>query len=181
MSRTHTTVLALIVSAVSVVALAITLVVVPVVYDLVYDEYTVIEVAPKQSAELAGLRFELVASAAFPGEGLDVNQVPIGDGLIAAVIEIEDTTGKAEDEPISCDAQLVEPATGRTWDTVVSERDFGYGITDESTTQCYVDEDSIRYEPVFLTPDGVYDDVVIEITVSSDLRNALHFELVPST
>jgi hypothetical protein len=75
---------------------------------------------------------------------------------------------------------LVEPSTGRTWETLVSEREFGYGIADDSSTNCLLDDEHLNYEVVFLTPDGVYDDVVVEVTVTSEFDQLLRFELVPS-
>ncbi len=135
--------------------------------------------SPDEPVELGGFTFTLTASAEFPGEGVDENQVPIGNALVAAIFQIEPSAGTGPDARSGCDAQLIDTGTGRTWDTVVSERDFGYGIADESSTNCLLQDEPLQYEVVFLTPDSVYDDVVIELTVQTEQETVLWFELVP--
>ncbi len=43
----------------------------------------------------------------------------------------------------------------------------------------YSNDEPLQYEVVFLTPDSVYEDVVIELTVSTEHETVLRFQLAP--
>lgn len=178
MTARRSTVIALIVAAVSALGLAGSLVLLPMYYDAAFSAKPIV-VGPDEPVEFGGYTFTLTASAAFPGEGLDENQVPVGEALVAAIIEIEPGPGIGADDIDTCDAELLERSSDRTWDTLSSEREFGYGIADDSSTNCLLDDEALQYEVVFLTPDGVYDDAVVDITLASDFDRFLRFELAP--
>lgn len=178
MTRRRATLVALIVSVVSVLGLAGSLVALPIYYDVTYAAKPIV-VTPDEPVEFGGYTFTLTASAAFPGEGLDENQVPVGSSLVAAIIEIVPGPGTGDDDQDTCDAELLEPATGRTWETLSSEREFGYGIADDSTTNCLLENEPLNLEVVFLTPDGVYDGAVVDIKLTSDFERFLRFQLEP--
>lgn len=177
MTRLRRNLIALAVCILSVAGLGASLVAVPLIDDL-SSEPTVTVIPANESVEIGDWTFTLTNSGEFPGEGRDENSIPVGDALIAAVIMIEPGPGVGADEGIGCDAELVEPGTERQWTQLVSEREFGYGLLEDSDTLCYLEAEPRQLEVVYLTPDGVYDDVAIDVTVSGDFDKVFRFELI---
>jgi hypothetical protein len=177
MTRFRRTLIALAVCAVSLLGLGASLVAVPLSYRL-QGEGTVIVVPAGEPIEIGDWTFTLTNSGEFPGKGVDENGLPTGNALIGAVIMIEPAPGVREDDEQYCDAALVQPGTEREWNTLVSEWEFGYVLLEGSRTQCAMRVESHQYEAVFLTPEGVYDDVAIDITLNNDLHHVFRFELV---
>lgn len=177
MSRVRRNLLALAVCLVSLVGLGASLVAVPVLNDL-DSEDTVVVVEPGEPAQLKDWTFTLTDSAEFPGKGLDVNRVPVGNALVAAIIMIEPGPGVGPDDSRGCDATLVQTGTDRSWDPLVTEWEFGYELAEDSTTHCYMDEETKQLEVVFLAPEGVYDVAAIDITMNIDFTDVFRFELV---
>ncbi|MBN9238347.1 MAG: hypothetical protein BGO97_01585 [Micrococcales bacterium 70-64] len=161
MSWLRRNIAALIVIVVSLPALATVLVVVPLL-DQPADDVRVVQ--PGDTAQAAGYSFTLTASQEF--EGTDDNGIPVGTSLIGALIDVTRAGGTDE---LSCDADLTSRAGGteRSWTTVSSPRDFGYGVGDDSETTCYLEDEPFQYETVFLVPSGTYDGATIDISVGS--------------
>lgn len=146
------------------------------------EEGVWIEVPQGETVESNGYSFTLTLSGEFPGKGLgdDGNAIPLGDSIVGAALEIEvvgDVPG--DDEIVGCDAQLTSRAGGveRVWRTVSSEADFDYAIDESRTAYCILEGEPFGLESVFLTPEGVYDDATLDLTVGED---QFRFELVHS-
>lgn len=132
-----------------------------------------VEVPQGETVESNGYSFTLTLSQEFPGEGLsgDGNAIPLGDSLVGAVIEVKivgDVPG--DDVTLGCDAELTSRADGqeRSWRAVGDESLFDYAIGDDRTAYCILDGEEFGLETVFLTPEGVYSDATVDLTVGED-------------
>lgn len=151
------------VSLVSLLGLGASLVAVPLIDDAAYGP-KVTAVAPDEPARIGDWTFTLVKSGAFPGEGLNENSIPVGNALVAVMFRIEPGPGVGADDVASCDLELVQPSTGRSWEQAPDEEEFGYGLDPDSDTLCLMNDEPLQLEAVFLTVDGVADDVEVRLT-----------------
>lgn len=132
-----------------------------------------IDVAQGETATSNGYSFTLTLSQEFPGEGLggNGNAIPLGDALVGAVLEVR-IVGEipGEDEIVGCDTELTSRAGGeeRRWQTVGDASQFDYGIGEERTAYCILEDEPFDLELVYLTPEGVYDDATVDLTVGED-------------
>ena len=134
---------------------------------------TWVDVPQGKTVESNGYSFTLELSKEFPGQGLgdQGNSIPLGDALVGAVIVVKvvgDVPG--DDETLPCDAELTSRAGGveRTWRQVSDESLFAYAIADDRTAYCILEGEEFGLETVFLTPEGVYDDATVDLTVGDD-------------
>lgn len=129
------------------------------------DRVTTSPVVPQgDAAEVGDYSLVLSNSKEFVGTGVDENKIPLGLALVAAIIDF--TPGKGAGE-LGCTTTLVVPgrAGELSWPEVLNPADYGYGVGDDSDTNCYFDNETGSLEVVYLTPKGVYADAVIEVSV----------------
>jgi hypothetical protein len=122
-------------------------------------------VAQGDPVEVNGYSIVLTNSKEFVGTGVDENKIPLGLSLVAAIIDFTPGDGAGE---LGCTTTLVAPGPGgeRRWPEVFDPVDYGYGVGDDSDTNCYFDDESGSLEVVYLTPKGAYADAVIEVSVN---------------
>jgi hypothetical protein len=119
----------------------------------------VVAVKHASTVELAGYDFTLDLSREFPSGDADV---PDGLALVAVVIEIEPGDDAKSDG--ACEIRLVEGE--RAWPQLGNPADYNYRIGEASKRYCVLDGEAMQLEVVFLVPDGVYEDAVVEISVT---------------
>lgn len=131
-----------------------------------------------ESASARGYEFELLASAEFPGTGEDGNGIPVGMALVGAIIDIRPTDDA--DPELYCDAELTSRATGeeRSWTALFSPAEFRYAIDENSEDICSPDGEAMRFEVVFLTPEGSYDGATVDLSTGTG-SEVFRFEVEP--
>jgi hypothetical protein len=137
------------------------------------------EVPFGESAEVAGWQLELVDSVEIAGTGIDGNGIPTGMAIVAALIELRPQAGA--DVEMYCDAELTSRATGveRSWSELTRPSTFRYQIGEENDDLCHPEGELERYETVYLAPEGTSGVATIDVSVSTDERAELRFELAP--
>lgn len=122
-------------------------------------------VAQGDAVKVSGYSIVLSNSKEFVGTGVDENKIPLGLSLVAAIIDFTPEKGAGE---LSCTTTLVgASAAGELrWPEVFTPADYGYGVGDDSDTNCYFDDETGSLEVVYLTPKGAYADAVIEVSVN---------------
>lgn len=174
------TLIALLTCVIAVLGLTWSLVAVPILDDLRYGP-DIRTIPAGESIEFEGHRWTIAASGEIPGKGVDADGVPADDAVFGAILAIEPLSATTPEDSTSCDAELTDPATGRVWDTLVSEARFGYQLAADSTTTCLLKGEPLRYETVFLTPLGAYEAAVLDVVVTGAYSTVLRFELGSAT
>ena len=132
------------------------------------DGPTIVDVAAGDSVEIQGYEWTLTANVEIVGEGIPANKVPVGDALVAALIEVRVGDDAPGDE--SCDATLTSRAMGieRSWRTESLPSDYGYGLQSTSDSYCSPSGADFDYEMVFLTPDGAYETSTVDLVMGTE-------------
>jgi hypothetical protein len=167
----RTNLLALLVLATAIPALAFVLVGLPIINNA-ESAPRFVPVAQGEAVESNGYTLTLTLSDEFvgTGSGKEGNHIPIGSSLVAAVIDIEPTDGASTDDALVCGTELTSFAGGqeRSWAEVDNPAEFKYQVGDGRTSFCTLEGEPTELEVVYLTPTGVYDDAVLDLTLKGD-------------
>lgn len=128
----------------------------------------IVEVAAGDTVEIQGYEWTLTANIEIAGEGIPANKIPVGDALVAALIEVRAVDGTPGEE--SCTATLSSRANGveRSWRAESLPSEYGYGLQSTSASYCSPSGDDFDYEMVFLTPDGAYETSTVDLVMGTE-------------
>lgn len=162
------------------VALGVLVLVVPVtgvlVFGLQWADYesripSAVSVDRGEEVGFGGQRWRLDRTGEFEGTGEEGNGIPRGSSIVAALVTV--TPDMAADAEIVCRFRLVqgpdrEHPEGRVWAQLTLPASYRYGLGEETSPYCDPERgETYQLELVFLVPEGVYGDAVIEVETGS--------------